>query len=56
MAFWDVVKPLEGTVFPISTWGETESLKSRTRLIGTEFVTGPIWEVERMIEHLFSFQ
>lgn len=52
-----MVKSLEGTVSPSPPWGETESLNSGTRLIGTEFVTGPIWEVEtRMTEHLFILQ
>lgn len=52
-----IVKPLEGTVSFIPPWGETESLNSGTRLIGTEFVTGPIWEVEtRMTEHLLILQ
>lgn len=51
------MKPVAGTVSPISPWGESESLNSRTRLIGTEFVTGPIWEVKsRMTEYLFSLQ
>lgn len=51
------MQSVEGTVSPIPSWGETESLNSGTRLIGTEFVAGPIWEVEtRMTEHLFILQ